>query len=142
MRTLLLVLLLPLAAGCATLADGIDPSSVDGTDTLVLYLEDQGFTLEPSGLSSSVVPITTAVTYRVAGVASPALLEVFEFEHEAAAEAGLVQLRAEIRPRVRQAIYARGPLVVYARPETYGQPEDGRLRRALASALGSPRTGA
>jgi hypothetical protein len=131
-----------LLAGCVSIEETADPSTVDGIDTLVAYLDAEGFTLEPAGLTSSTVPLATATTYRVTGVANPSVLEVFEFETDEAARDGLTQLRAEVRPRVRQEVYARGTLVVYYRPDRYRQGDNRSLRLALADALGGPRGGA
>ena len=117
-------------------------AEVDGIEALVLYLEDAGFTLEPAGLSGTLVPGATGATYRVTGVANPAVIEAYEFETEEAALDGLQQLRAEIPSRVRQEVYARGPLVVYVRPSAYAQGDNRRLRLALSDVFGSPRGGA
>ncbi|WP_412070433.1 hypothetical protein [Rubrivirga sp. IMCC43871] len=139
MRLLALTVLL---AGCATSGTATDPVDLDGTEALLDYLADQGFIVEPAGLTTSTIPLVTAATYRVTGDASPAVLEVFEFETEAAAADGLTRLRAEIRPRVSQEVFTRGVLVVYTRAATSRTTRNARLRRALADALGPPRGGA
>ncbi|WP_412062464.1 hypothetical protein [Rubrivirga sp. IMCC45206] len=131
-----------LLAGCATSSPVADPVDLDGTEALLGYLADQGFLVEPAGLTTSTIPLVTAATYRVIGDASPAVLEVFEFDTEAEAAGGLTRLRAEIRPRVGQEVFARGVLVVYARAATSRTTRNARLRRALADALGPPRGGA
>lgn len=123
-------------AGCATSEQALESDAIDGTDDLVAYLEGRGFTLIPEGLTTSTIPLTTTVTYRVTGVASPAVMEVFEFESEDAARAGLIQLRSEIRPRVRRDVYARGALVVRLDAAEYRQGTSASLKRALAQALG------
>ncbi|PAP78265.1 hypothetical protein [Rubrivirga marina] len=142
MRLLALAALV-VATGCANSARlGPNADEVVGTESLVRYLEDVGFTLAPAGLTSSTVPLAVSATYRVTGVANPSVIEVFEFETDEAAEDGLTQLRAEIRSRVRQEVYARGPLVVYYRPAEYRRGDNRSLRLALADALGGPRGGA
>ena len=137
MRALAAILFI--LTGCAASGDALDPSTVDGTDTLIAYLEDRGFTLEAAGLTTSTIPLTVAATYRVTGVAQPAVLEVFEFESDAAAEAGLAQLRSEIQPRVRRELYARGPLVVRLDAEERRRGTNAGLRVALSEALGTAR---
>ena len=126
-------------AGCATTGPALEADAPTSADALVLYLEDRGFTLVPDGLTSSTVPLTTATTYRVEGVASPAVLEVFEFESDQAARDGLAQLRAETRARVQRDLYARGPLVVRLEAAEYRRGSNSGLRLALARALGTPR---
>jgi len=142
MRSSLVLLSALLLAGCASADLAADPAGVDGLDTLVGYLDAQGFTLEPDGLTTSTLPLTAAATYRVTGLARPTEIEAFEFESEEAAREGLTQLRSEIRPRGHQEVYASGPLVVYARAQAYGRGLDWRLRRTLSAALGAPRGGA
>lgn len=113
MRPLLAIPLL--LVGCVSIESTPDPTSVDGIDTLVAYLNAEGFALEPDGLTSSTFPLAVATTYRVVGTANPTQLEMFEFPTDADAERGLTTLRAEVRARGRQFLYASGPLVVYLR---------------------------
>ena len=140
MRPLALVLAL-LLAGCASSGLGADasPDRVEDTVTLVDYLTDEGFEIRTSGLTNSTIPIAVTTTFEVTGTATPATLEVFEFEDAAAAERGLTLLRAEIRPLVGTDVYTEGPLVVYVRPETYQTGRNARLRAALFAAFGAPR---
>ena len=124
------------AAGCAT--SGPLPAAVDG---LIESLEQRGLQLLPYDIGydrafDRVDPEAHVATYLVRGVEPPtrrrtaAVLDLYQFETEAAAGAAVPELR---HIHAAGTLYVDGRLVALARGDTPG------LQLALRRRFGAPR---